>query len=268
MMEDAGVAARKRDASTEAARTLRLLWRADPPTRPGPVPALGIDELITTAIAIADAEGLAKLSIRRVASELGIATMSVYTHVATKAELLELMTDAANGELAELAELAVSGGTPPKRWQDRVAAIARSNLELLLRHPWLIEQPPNRPPLGPGTTGKYERELAVLDGLGLDDLALDAALNFVLGFARGAARDVLAARMLDGADETDAQWWAARATALDELMPAEQYPLAVRVGTAAGAAHDTAFDPRAAFEFGLERVIAGLAPLIEPRRRR
>lgn len=261
-MEDAGVAARKRDASTEATRTLRLLWRAAAPTRPGPVPALGIDELITTAIAIADAEGLTKLSIRRVASELGIATMSVYTHVATKAELLELMTDAAN------AELAVDSTKTPKRWQDRVAAIARSNLELLLRHPWLIEQPPNRPPLGPGTTGKYERELAVLDGLGLDDLALDAALGFVLGFARGAARDVLAARMIDGEDETDAQWWAARAAALDELMPAGRYPLAARVGSAAGAAHDTAFDPRAAFEFGLERVIAGLAPLIEPRRRR
>jgi AcrR family transcriptional regulator len=262
LMQDAGVAARKRDASTQAARTLRLLWRAAPPTRPGPVPALGIDELITTAIAIADAEGLAKLSIRRVASELGIATMSVYTHVATKAELLELMTDAAN------AELAVGSTKPPKRWQDRIAAIARTNLELLLRHPWLIEQPPNRPPLGPGTTGKYERELAVLDGLGLDDLALDAALGFVLGFARGAARDVLAARVIDGEDETDAQWWAARAAALGELMPAERYPLAARVGSAAGAVHDTAFDPRAAFEFGLERVIAGLAPLIEPRRRR
>jgi AcrR family transcriptional regulator len=261
-MENVWMATRKRDASTEAARTLRLLWRATPPTRPGPVPALGIDELIATAIAIADADGLAKLSIRRVASELGIATMSVYTHVATKAELLELMTDAANGELA------VAGSPRPKRWQDRVALVARSNLELLLRHPWLIEQPPNRPPLGPGTTGKYERELAALDGLGLDDLAMDAALGFVLGFARGVARDVLAARVVGGAEDSDAQWWAARASALSELMPAERYPLAARVGTAAGAAHDTAWDPQAAFEFGLERVIAGLAPLVEPRQRR
>jgi AcrR family transcriptional regulator len=218
--------------------------------------------LITAAIAIADTEGLAKLSMRRVASELGIATMSVYTHVATKAELLELMTDAVNGELA------VTDTRQPKRWQDRVAAIARSNLELLLRHPWLIEQPPNRPPLGPGTTGKYERELVALEGLGLDDVTLDAALAFVLGFARGVARDMLAARVLDGAGDDDAQWWSTRAAALSELMPADQYPLAVRVGAAAGEAHDSAWDSRAAFEFGLERVIAGLAPLVKPPQKR
>lgn len=249
--------AKKPRERRDPARTLRLLWRGRPIGRPGPVPALSIDELVEAAIAIADAEGLAKLSIRRLADELGISPMSVYTHVATKSELLELMTDAANAELA--------GVSPqPRRWQDRVAAIARTNLELWLRHPWLLEQPPSRPPLGPGTTGKYERELAALDGLGLDDVALDSVLSFVLGFARGAARDLIAARA--GADEqTDAQWWAVRSSTLAELMPAEDYPRAIRVGAAAGAAHDSAWDPQAVFEFGLARVIDGLAPLIRAR---
>ncbi|WP_219907934.1 TetR/AcrR family transcriptional regulator [Enhygromyxa salina] len=246
----------KRDPSTEAVRTLRSLWRATPSVRPGPTSALSLDALVTTAIAIADTEGLAKLSIRRVATELGISPMSVYTHVATKAELLELMTDTAHGELAD-------PGPVAERWQDRIAEIARTNLDLLIRHPWLVEQPPGRPPLGPGTTGKYERELTALDGLGLDDITLDAALSFVLGFVRGAARDRIAAQNTVADSETDEQWWAARAATLAELMPAEDYPLAVRVGSAAGAAQDAAWDPLAAFEFGLARVIDGLAPLLD-----
>ena len=258
-IDDNAAVARKRDTQAEATRTLRLLWRAAPDPHPGPVSALGIDELVSTAIELADAEGLSKLSMRRLASELGISAMSVYTHVASKAELLELMSDAAYGELA---------GEPhtDRRWQDRVAAIARENLELFSRHAWLLEQPPGRPPLGPGTTGKYERELMALDGLGLDDVELDSALSFVVGFSRGAARDSLAARAASEHTE-DAAWWAQRAEALERLMPAEDYPLAVRVGSAAGAAHEAAWDARMSFDFGLERVIDGLARLIERKSR-
>jgi len=127
----------------------------------------------------------------------------------------------------------------------------------------LVEQPPGRPPLGPGTTGKYERELSALDGLGLDDVVLDATLAFVLGFARGAARDVLATRAAHEAHGDDAQWWAEREATLAELMPAERYPLAVRVGAAVGAVHDAAWDAPTSFEFGLARVVDGLVPVIE-----
>ncbi len=61
-------------------------------------PRLAPDRIVAAAIAVADAEGLAGLSMRRVATELGVATMSLYRHVADKDDLLLKMMDAAFGE--------------------------------------------------------------------------------------------------------------------------------------------------------------------------
>ena len=147
-----------------------------------------------------------------------------------------------------------------------MTAIARDNLALLRRHPWILEQSTARPPLGPGTTGKYEAELAALEELGLDDVTVDAVLAFILTFTRGAARDERVAQAAR-ASEDDAQWWADRAQTLATLMPADRYPRAVRVGRAVGEAHGAAWDATAAFEFGLARVLDGLTPLVEARAR-
>lgn len=86
---------------TEAAqRIIRLLW--DPPaTTPprGPRPKIGLTDVITAGVAIADQEGLASLSMRKVASRLGVGAMSLYTYVPGRDELIELMVDRVHGEL-------------------------------------------------------------------------------------------------------------------------------------------------------------------------
>jgi hypothetical protein len=151
-------------------------------------------------------------------------------------------------------------------WRARLEAIAHDNRALYEAHPWLAAISTSRPTLGPGLMAKYEHELRALDGLGLGDVEMDAALTFLLGFVESCARmsaDALAAHHESAM--SDQQWWAANAPLLARVFDAVTYPTAARVGAAAGMAHDAAYSPRHAYEFGLQRVLDGLGTLIEGR---
>lgn len=262
----------------DPSRTLELLWRhagesggpADPETsgragRRGPRPGLTVDAVLVSAIELADADGLAALTMRRLATALGVAPMTLYTYVPGKGELLDLMLDTVYAELP----LADTGGQP---WRDRLAQVAEQNRALYAAHPWAAEISTARPPLGPGQLAKYEHELAALDGLGLDDVTADATLTYLLGFVQGWARAAADARALRGTGTgtgtagavlDDERWWAANAPLLERVLDPARYPRAVRVGAAAGAAHGAAYSPDHAYRFGLARVLDGLAALIE-----
>jgi len=240
-------------------RTLQLLWRHQVglPRRRGPRPSRSVDDVIAAAIELGDAEGLDAVSVRAVAARLGIAPMSVYTHVPGKAELLDLMLDTVYLQMPR----------PPWRsrsWRRRLTTVAEGNRELLRRHPWVTRLASlNRPPLGPGVFAKYEHELAAFDGTGLDDVTVDAALTFLLGFVHQQVRAEQDVRRVTAASgQTDAEWWAANAPLLQQL-DYSPYPRATRVGEAAGTAQGTAYDPDRAWDFGLARVLDGLAALIE-----
>jgi len=239
---------------------LRLLWRLDDqPAARGRRPALTIDEVVTAAVALADATGLEGVTMRRVADRLGVAAMTLYTYVPGKAELLDLMLDAVYAAYAATPRTDTAGSP----WRERLTAVARDNRALYQAHPWAATVSTGRPPLGPGLMAKYEHELTAFDGLGLDDVTVDAALTHLLTFVRSAARDVTDARAQRWASAmTDAQWWAAHAPHLERVLAPSAYPRAVRVGGAAGAAQGSAYDPERAYAWGLERVLDGLAALI------
>lgn len=254
----------KAAAKPDPARLLKLLWRHHSPALPprkGPRPALNVDQLLIAAIALADREGLEALTIRRLATELSTAAMSLYTYVADKAELLELMIDTVYTDMT-LVPAADSS------WPAGVQALATSNLKLYQQHPWLTEISSERPPLGPGVIGKYDRELSVFEGLGLSDIEMDAALSFVLNFVRAAARDqVQAERLAALTQANNLEWWQAQEAAFSSLLPIGRYPLAERVGSAAGEHHQGAYHSGFAYQFGLERVLAGLDQLISSKSR-
>jgi hypothetical protein len=80
-------------------RSMALLWREDDPaerTGPGPKSQLSVDLVVETAIEVADTEGMQALSMRAVGERLGRTAMSLYTYVASKNELVELMYDHPN----------------------------------------------------------------------------------------------------------------------------------------------------------------------------
>src|ERR1700754_3557298 len=80
-------------------RSLELLWRRQQPPTRGPKQRLDLDEIVRAAIEVADADGLSALSMRKVAERLGVGTMSLYTYVPGKAELVDVMLDTVCGEV-------------------------------------------------------------------------------------------------------------------------------------------------------------------------
>ncbi|NYF59045.1 TetR/AcrR family transcriptional regulator [Micromonospora purpureochromogenes] len=242
----------------DPARSLALLWRtSEKASRRGG--DLSVDRIVRAAIEVADTEGLVALSMRRVAERLGVGTMSLYTHVPGKGELLDVMLDTVYGETARPAE--VPGG-----WRGRLEQIARENWALYLRHPWLLQVATTRPPLGPNVTAKYEYELRAVEDIGLTDLEMDAVVTLVDGYVHGAVRGAVeAAQAAQRTGMTDEQWWRAHAPYLEKVMDPQRFPTAARVGTAAGQEYQAAGDPVRAFEFGLARILDGVAVLVGER---
>jgi AcrR family transcriptional regulator len=225
---------REHSATGDPTSSLVLLWRA--PAPPPRASRLGADRIVATAIELADAHGLNAVSMRKVADHLGVGTMSLYTYVPGKAELLDAMLDVVVGETARPAR--VEGG-----WRARLAFVARENLALLRRHPWILEVGDGPAPLGPNMIAKYEYELRAVDGVGLTDLEMDAVVALVLSHAAGAARARTEARVLH------------------RFVDPADFPVAVRVGVAVAEAGDA----DGAFEVGLERLLDGIEVVVRDR---
>jgi AcrR family transcriptional regulator len=241
-------------------RSIELLWGLQEPPARGPKPRLTVREITRTAIELADTEGLAALSMRRVAEQLGASAMSLYTYVPGKAELIDLMLDTVYGETVTAADAA-------EGWRARLAAIARASWALYLRHPWLLQVATARPPLGPNTADKYEHDLRAVAGIGLTEIEMDSILTVVLGYVHGTVRGAVeAAQAVKRSGMTDEQWWAAHAPLLDKVMDAGRYPTAGRVGTVVGETYGTAgVDPEEVFEFGLQRLLDGFEQFLRTR---
>jgi AcrR family transcriptional regulator len=113
-------------------------------------------EVTTAAIVLADREGLAAVSMRRVAAELGTGAASLYRYVDSRDDLLDLMVD----EVAAGYELPAPGGP----WLAGLLEVCRQGRELMLRHGWLPELVLTRATLGPRGADLLEHVLAVLAG--------------------------------------------------------------------------------------------------------
>jgi AcrR family transcriptional regulator len=243
-------------------KTLQLMWgRVDGPKR-GPKSKVSVSELVGAAVRLADAEGIEAVSTRRVAEAVGISPMSFYTHIPDKAVLLDLMLDAvagpAEGDSREAPVFA------PQDWRANVAFVAREYRSFYLRHPWVLQIATHRPVMGPNTMRSYEFFLSAFDGLGLDEIEMDMSVNLVANYVHGAVRDLARARMVkDVTGMSDDEWWYAIAPFLDTL-DYSPYPVVSRVGPVVGEAYGLG-DPDRAFEFGLERILDGLAVMIDGR---
>ena len=242
---------------TDPTRSLALLWGSQ--TEAGRS-GLTLKAIVTAAIDLADTDGVDALSMRNVAGRLGVGTMSLYTHVPSKTDLVDLMIDTAYGELYESVE---SPSKQPGGWRGALRFIANQNWDLSRRHPWMLQIATGRSVLGPHATIKYEAELCPLDKLGLSDVEMDAILTLILTHVEGCAHtQATLDRTQHDTDMTDAEWWVTRAPLLDKFIDPTRFPVATRVGTAAGQEYQGASSPEFAFTFGLERILTGIAEFI------
>jgi len=194
-------------------------------------------------------EGLGELSMRSVAERLGFTTMSLYRHVPGKAELVELMRDAALG-------------APPQPetsedWRSQLAGWARASLERHHRHPWRLEME-LRAPFGPNHLRWLDAGLQAVSDLGLPDQELVSTVLAVDSYVRGAARlQVSMAREIRRSRSSMAELERVYARIFEAVVTSERYPTLARV-IAAGAFEPTD-PPRDEFEYGLVRVLDGIA---------
>lgn len=232
-----------------------LMWRDSPGApgggRRGPKARYSTDDVVSMAIDVADAGGLAAVTVRGLAQALNMTAMSVYTHVNSRDDLLVLMADQAYAQMPK----APFGRSA---WHTRARRVAEDNLTLLCAHAWLLDIDDPRTALGPGTIAKYDHELRAFDGTTLSDLHRDAALQFLLDFARSSAGRIVRTPPLL---QDFGAFWEQSVHRLTNYL-AEDFPLAQRVGGVAGEAMNAPYDALQAWEFGLARVIAGLAGLI------
>jgi AcrR family transcriptional regulator len=242
---------------------MALLWRAVTSsdarqrTSPGPKPGLSVDEIVDAAIALADADGMAALSMRAVGKHLGRTGMALYTYVPSKSELLDLMYDRVLGELPTVYDLKAG-------WRAAVTEWARTYWEFLLRHPWVLQVSSARPVLGPNEFASMEAIVRLFDEVTMPPAARRHIMGTLTSFVSGTARIVAETRqapVATGMSEDD--WWYARSAALTEVVPdfADRYPALVHMESEAETPHDAAMPylERAA----LESFTAGLGYLLD-----
>jgi AcrR family transcriptional regulator len=240
--------------SGDIVRTLHLLWDTGRRPSRGPKPALTIDRIVEAAVRVADGEGLDAVSMRRIATEPGTGTMSLYRYVPGKGELLDLMLDRVQRPDDNPASL--GDGT----WRSALEAMARATLALYRRHPWLLQVNQSRPILGPSALDGMEKVLTLIRPMGLTDAELVSAVVMVDGYVVGAARtQVYQQEAEHRTGLTDAEFWQAQVPVLEEAMASGRYPV---LASLAEDAFGLDFDH---FEFGLQRMLDGLEVLVERR---
>jgi AcrR family transcriptional regulator len=233
-------------------------------TRPEPGsrrPRYTRQQIAQTALAIADAEGIQAVSMRRIAGELGAGTMTLYHYVHSKNDLMALMEDTIMGELL------VPNGELPSDWREALTAIARRTRATFRRHPWALTGMRGAG-MSPHALGHFEQSLAAVATTGLDAAArLDLIAmvdDYVAGF-------VLKSDLEPALDAIPPDIARAAADYLEAQLQTGHYPhtqemlgkgdrLAALARLAAASTNDERF------ERGLARLLSGVA-LDLPRRR-
>jgi AcrR family transcriptional regulator len=234
------------------AQTARLLWGGGARTRParGPRPTLDLARVARSGVGLADAEGLSAVSMQRVAARLGVTKMALYRYVPGKAELVALMCDEAVG--------LYPGEDPPGGgWRDRLTRWAEQMLAVHLRHPWVLDVTVGPRVIGPAELSWVEAGIAALDGTSLTGAERMDAAVLLANHARGIAAQARATSP-DESQET------ALSAVMAELLRERgaQYPALAKALAATGAEPEGRDQ---AWEFGIQRILDGLAVLMDGR---
>jgi AcrR family transcriptional regulator len=233
---------------------IALAWGvSDQPTR-GPKPSLRLRRIVEAGIEIAVSDGLGAVAMAKVAEKLDVSTMALYRYVPSKADLLELMVDAALGPPPELPD-----GTP---WRAGLRLWASTSRARYQQHPWSLAVPITGPPLGPNNVRWLEFGLASLRDTPLGDGEKLSTVLMLSAFVRG--EQSITSGIVAHAAQTQRQP-DDYGQLLERLIEPARFPELYRA-IGAGSLRDE--DPEdigmdAEFAFGLERILDGVSSLID-----
>ncbi len=212
-------------------------------------------EIVAAAVRIADAEGVEAVSMRRLAEELGVATMTPYTHIASKDELLDLMRDAVAAEMLLPEPL-------PESWRTALRAIAERTRAAYEAHPWCLDATPRRPRARINRLRHVEQSIGIVLRLGTHPDTGRAVLlsidDYVIGYCtRARARQ----RMLASLDEEGKE----ALRRLDDPDPevaaalaAGDLPIIKKIAGRRNRKHPFGVPPDSGFEPGLDWLLDGI----------
>ncbi|MFD0820566.1 TetR/AcrR family transcriptional regulator C-terminal domain-containing protein [Micromonospora zhanjiangensis] len=213
-------------------------------------PDVDQERVVRVAVTVADAEGLAALTMRRLATELGVATMSLYRHVVGRDALTLLMVDAV------LAEEQFPPERAPNGWRARLEAAARSMWTVFRRHPWAAEaMSMTRPQVMPSLFRYAEWTLGTLREMGLTPNDMMRTHIVFFGYVRSTALSLQAEdQALRDTGLTNDEWMDSQGEHMHRAISTGQYPTMRFV-----LSQPFDFDLDTLFEFGLSRLLDGVA---------
>ncbi|CAM3994765.1 TetR/AcrR family transcriptional regulator [Cohnella lubricantis] len=250
----------------EAAKLLpagaALAWGLGKPPQRGPKREMTIEQIVRTAIEIADKDGLAAVSMNRVASALGFTAMSLYRYIPSKEDLLLLMQDAVSVFPAPTER-------PAAEWRESMREYVAVNIDVFVKHPWFGDLPVSGVPLGPKTLKFVDWGLRIMRDMPLNEYEKMSFVLLVSGYARSCGmimRDMH--RAIQAGSSEEAFSGLTYTTALQALVKPEAYPNLyplVQSGAYTGEneSENTVGDD---FDFGLERILDGIEQYLNRKR--
>lgn len=252
------------DEETVPAELARL-WRVSTVSRLGRPAALDVDQVVRTAVRLAGRDGLAGVTLPKVAKALGVTPMSLYRYVGSKDELLVLMADSANCPAPDVS-------TSGRRWRAGLRQWALGQRAVYERHPWLAHLPITGPPSGPNAIAWMDAGLRILRDTGLDWGAKVGVVSLVGGYVRSASQlslDLAAGRRDTGLDQEEVERNYGRTMA--RLVDPERFPEASKLfgsGLFESSVEQPTDEPvDHDFDFGLDLILDGVAAAIRSARR-
>ncbi|MFI9401232.1 TetR/AcrR family transcriptional regulator [Nocardia sp. NPDC052316] len=235
--------------------TVQLLWGTQQRPKRGPKPALSLEGIVAEAIALVDAEGLANLSMQRLAERLGFTKMSLYRYVPSKEQLTALMLDAAMGTPPDNA--ALQDVPSAERWRAGLRRWGEAIYQRYSAHPWVIELTVGARPFGPNEMGWLESALVALADTGLTGPEQLDTIVLVNGHVRSLVQQT------QPLGEDPSAQFAEMVSVAGDRYPAVTAAFAAEA--AATSAPPDSGGSNNALHFGIERVLDGLGVLIARR---
>jgi AcrR family transcriptional regulator len=218
------------------------VWGTKPAPTRGPKPTLSAGQIAQVAIRLADAEGLAAVTMQRLARELGLTTMALYRYFHAKADLVALMVDSASDSPLQF-------GEPSLPWNRRLQKWAHRCLDIYTKHPWFLEATSSREGImGPNELSWMEAALAMLAQSGLGPKERHHAFLAIIGHVRGHATF----QQIGTRANSRKEW----SRELGRMLQSEshRYPILLDVVRSGGFSEDVG----GAFEFGLNCILDGI----------
>lgn len=212
-------------------------------------------QIVTAAMAILDADGVNGLSMRKLAAKLGAGATSLYWHVPTKDDLVDLLIDEVWGEI-DVPEPELAG------WRSGALLFGHSLRSAVLRHPWIPEVMYTRPSIGPNAMSLGERGLVLFGAAGFSEHEVDLAMGSVMSYVLGTVSAEVATREMVRKSGRSEDSWVSDLLEQAEARASDEYP-AMQRSVRRRTTTDLDAGLTENFVFGLDALLDGLATRVK-----